>query len=516
VTEQLVAEVEVRQSGLHVVEFSPTMRAVASNFREVDGETGPEGVADLMVAVFDLPDTAPAVGNDVRQKIDPGSFRTWIDRLVPEFTLPFMRDHGNAHLFGYVDSSLIIGFSRGYREGSAEVKGKERRGLLAEHHWNLRTDEGRNAFERARFDPLNVQVSFRWTKDEVYRGRDGFEHVSAFEDMIESSQVGMGAQNAAGLVANTLRSMAAEEARRVIAVDGLRAETPTEPEPDPEPEEEAPPAAEAHVSREAVVDEFDRILGRMTKGQLADHMGTEHKGAYREGMSKSEMESAHEADHASGDVGHSHEGMARHQYHGDKTPRKPSKSLMSEWLKDDDFRDMVKGMVRGAVVGGDVAARTWSVETFEERIGCALQGAADEYGSNWCFCAEVFVEDNGLTRGWLVAAIYGSLVIDEGGEDPETAIALGGGSEGMEWYRIDWTGDSPDVNGVPEVFTFDFPGAVEVERRWEPASTPIRAAGGLVADWLAEAQVVPNAGVDVDLADPTDEWYLSLFGQRLA
>jgi hypothetical protein len=42
-------------------------------------ETADLGEADVLVAVFGVPDTNVAVGNKERQVIDQGAFRSWIE-----------------------------------------------------------------------------------------------------------------------------------------------------------------------------------------------------------------------------------------------------------------------------------------------------------------------------------------------------------------------------------------------------------------------------------------------------
>lgn len=180
--------------------FSPDFKARVLEAR-ADEQAG-KGTATFLVAAFGVPDTEVAVGNESRQIIDEGAFRTWIEEQ-PDRRVPFYRDHGDAHITGYVDSGLKLGFADNFREGAADGQ----KGLLFDAHYNLRTDEGRNAFEDARFAPDLVQASFRWPPDEtIVKGDDGFEHVTEFHGIDEVSQVGFGAQEKTGVVAGSLRS----------------------------------------------------------------------------------------------------------------------------------------------------------------------------------------------------------------------------------------------------------------------------------------------------------------------
>lgn len=164
---------------------------VLGKVRQTEGEDGPLGEADIMVAVFDIPDTDPAVGNTKRQVIDKGAFQGWIQGREASQPVLFLRDHGNAHMTGFVDSSLTLGFGDNFREGEEDGQS----GLIYTAHYNLATQEGADAFERLRFSPATTQFSFRWDEDTVEDGEDGFEHVTEFRNVEEVSQVGFGAQS---------------------------------------------------------------------------------------------------------------------------------------------------------------------------------------------------------------------------------------------------------------------------------------------------------------------------------
>jgi HK97 family phage prohead protease len=156
-------------------------------------EDGTKGEADILVAVFDIPDTAPAVGNEQRQVIDRGAFRS----IIEDGTLAkrqFFLDHANAHITGYIDSRLKLGYSDNFRETD--------QGLVFTGHYNLDTQVGSEAFSNLRFDPDGTEFSFAWPADETIEdGEDGFQHVTKFTDVREVSQVGEGAQAATGALA---------------------------------------------------------------------------------------------------------------------------------------------------------------------------------------------------------------------------------------------------------------------------------------------------------------------------
>ena len=127
----------------------------------------------MRVALFGVPDTEVAVGNDARQVIDKGAFLAWIKRTdFASDPVQFYRDHGNAHITGYVDSSLQLGWADGFREAD---------GLETDLHYFLDTAEGATAWAKARAKPEMIQFSFRWPPTEkTVRGRDGYDHVIEF------------------------------------------------------------------------------------------------------------------------------------------------------------------------------------------------------------------------------------------------------------------------------------------------------------------------------------------------
>lgn len=275
---------------------------------------------------------------------------------------------------------------------------------------------------------------------------DGFEHVKSFEDVVEFSQVGFGAQELAGLVDGSLRAglramVEAELSKRSFVVDGLRDGAPGEAE-----EEDA-------------------------------------------GEGDGEVE-------------------ARHKYHGDNVPKKPTKSLMSTWLKDDDFRDMVKGLLKGAGEWSErapgVAAdhmRAFSVNDVLARVAIAAEADLEPEGG-YCFCMEVYAEDGGFASGWIIAAIRGSIVLEE---TDGTYEAIGGG-EGYALYRVPWSGTEPDADGIPTAFVFDVMSAAEVKQTWVDVDTPTRGAlrsGGEV--------VGPLELVLREAEDPLARFYASWF-----
>lgn len=163
-------------------------------------ESADEGIADVMVAVFDIPDTNNAVGNSQRQVIDQGAFRGWIDRTdFREDPVPMFIDHGDAMITGFATAAKKVGYADNFRETEA--------GLVYEAHYNLGTQRGREAWSDLKFDPAGTKFSFRWPPNEdLYDGADGFEHVRAFTSVMEVSQVGFGAQMQAGVMATTMRN----------------------------------------------------------------------------------------------------------------------------------------------------------------------------------------------------------------------------------------------------------------------------------------------------------------------
>lgn len=145
------------------------------------------GEADLVVSVFDVPDTNPAVGNMGNvEVIDRGAFLPLISRLGDEGSRPLLLDHGDVHVRGYVDSFKVAGKVTKFAEMS---DGLQTRGL-----YNLRTEAGKTAFEQLDFDQQTpgdtVRFSFRNPiGEEKYRGGDGFTHIKAFPDIREVSQL---------------------------------------------------------------------------------------------------------------------------------------------------------------------------------------------------------------------------------------------------------------------------------------------------------------------------------------
>jgi HK97 family phage prohead protease len=193
--------------------FSNTFRGRMLSARLERSRDRDLGVARVRVALFGVPDTEVAVGNTSCQVIDRGAFRTWIKRS--DFSadpVQFYRDHGNAHVTGYVDSSLLIGWADNFAES--------RDGLETDLHYFTDTPEGSAAWAKARAKPELIQFSFRWPPTEkTRRGDDGYDHVVEFERVDEVSQVGMGAQQATGILAGSMRSPSPD----VSIVDRVRA-----------------------------------------------------------------------------------------------------------------------------------------------------------------------------------------------------------------------------------------------------------------------------------------------------
>lgn len=161
-----------------------------------------EGLAEILVAVFDVVDTTAAVGNTERQVIDRGAFSAWI-AARERSSYPLFLDHGRAPITGYYEDALRIGKVGGAREASD--------GLLISAAYNLGTMAGQEAFERLTFDPEGAEFSFAWDPArERVEVRDGVQHaVELFPT--EFSQVGMGAQALARLVAARSAGVATRE-----------------------------------------------------------------------------------------------------------------------------------------------------------------------------------------------------------------------------------------------------------------------------------------------------------------
>ena len=170
---------------------SPRFRAADVSFRS----EGDRGEADILVACFGVPDTGVPHGLQNTQVIEHGAFRSAIGsgRLGKR---PFLMDHGDATITGYVDSRKLIGYADGWAEDSG--------GLRMTGHYNRKTEIGALAWEQANFESSIPEFSFRWPANEKVEVREGVEYVQEFSDVQEASQVAFGAQSRTGIL--SLRS----------------------------------------------------------------------------------------------------------------------------------------------------------------------------------------------------------------------------------------------------------------------------------------------------------------------
>jgi hypothetical protein len=359
-----------------------------------ESEDGARGEADILLAVFDVPDTEVAVGNEAVQVIDPGAFRTIIEsgKLGSR---PFGLDHFDAHIYGYSDSRKTIGKLENWEEVEEfRVEGRDESlsGLQVTAHYNLRTDVGRFAWEVLNFMPELVQYSFRWPADEkIEEGEDGMEHVTEFSDVIEGSQVVFGAQALTGAAnlrtaeRELLHSLRTAIKRHSTATDttsdwdasvawrnipereaALRAATAWfDPEGDPDTKT-AYRFIHHNVGTDGRVGAANMracansiaILNGGRKGTTipeADRPGVHsHMAGHYE---DADMETPELRERAPGDEvleqwmedadvrGSVALLLLRHHWHGEKVPPKPSLALLKEWMKDESFAEKVKQLM---------------------------------------------------------------------------------------------------------------------------------------------------------------------------
>jgi len=93
--------------------------------------------------------------------------------------------------------------------------------------YNLSKAIGRDMYSDLIHDPTGVEFSFRWPPTEkVFRGEDGYEHVTEFERVDEVSQVGKGAGRTALLGARARAieewGWTEDEVRALITTDRFR------------------------------------------------------------------------------------------------------------------------------------------------------------------------------------------------------------------------------------------------------------------------------------------------------
>src|ERR687896_161011 len=166
------------------------LRSDPSALRQALDKQEPQGEAEILVAVFDVPDTAIAWGNRSRQIIERGAFRSW-ERSNP-FPMRFFLDHGDALKYGAYSSRLLA--------GKVVAGGEAAQGLVIRTIYNLDKQIAREAF----LDLLNLPevVSFSFGTDldkEIVEVRDQQEHVMEMWPY-EFGQVGEGAQDAVRLL----------------------------------------------------------------------------------------------------------------------------------------------------------------------------------------------------------------------------------------------------------------------------------------------------------------------------
>jgi hypothetical protein len=171
--------------------FRWALRTEQGALRQQLDDGAPLGVAEILVAVFDVPDTAPAFGNAQRQVIDRGAFTAWLG--ATDGVMPFFLDHGDAHRYGAHSAAKMIGEVTGGEETDA--------GLLIAVQYDLEAQPAREAFTKLLKFPRTVGFSFADELErEVIEVRDGVQHVTEMWPF-EASQVGFGAQARAHVVA---------------------------------------------------------------------------------------------------------------------------------------------------------------------------------------------------------------------------------------------------------------------------------------------------------------------------
>jgi hypothetical protein len=156
------------------------------------------GEAEVVMAVYDVPDTGIPHGLKNRQIIDRGALDDVAKLRTEDNPLPFFLDHGFAHVFGAADSRLKIGKSKGFRSADE--------GFIGHLLWNLDKQVGRDAFSDAVFDPFGTRFSWRWNQDETYRAGNGDEHVRHIPDLLEVSQLTIdGAQQGTYVIPESIK-----------------------------------------------------------------------------------------------------------------------------------------------------------------------------------------------------------------------------------------------------------------------------------------------------------------------
>jgi len=200
--------------------FRAEVASDLDRMRSAFDEQAPTGDVDILVATFDEPDRSVPVGLNERQVIDRGAFRTWIEGTdFNRNTVPIFADHGEAYRDGVARATLKIGKAFSFAESSD--------GLVVRGSYNLSKAIGRDMYSDLIHDPTGVEFSFRWPPTEkVFRGEDGYEHVTEFERVDEVSQVGKGAGRTALLGARARAieewGWTEDEVRALITTDRFR------------------------------------------------------------------------------------------------------------------------------------------------------------------------------------------------------------------------------------------------------------------------------------------------------
>jgi hypothetical protein len=206
--------------------FTARLLTAPSKLRQALEDQAPKGEAEILVSVFDIPDTHVAMGNIERQIIDRGAFRSYL--ASSPFPVPYFLDHG-----GYIGphrAELRIGKVTDGRETGE--------GLVIAAAYNLAKQVAREAFSELEFSPEVVGFSFSSDPQrEKIESREGerLEHITEMWP-VEFAHVGFGAQEGARLL----------NARTAI---GSHA-TPTSDAPWSGPRNTAAYAAEAAVLRQ--------------------------------------------------------------------------------------------------------------------------------------------------------------------------------------------------------------------------------------------------------------------------
>lgn len=176
-------------------QFNARVLTAPSKIRQALEDQTARGEADILVSVFDIPDTHVAMGNVKRQIIDHGSFRAYLDS--GPFPEPYFLDHG-----GYLGPHRAE-----LRIGKVSAGREESEGLVISTAYNLAKQVAREAFSELEFEPDVVGFSFSSDpqREKTAEGED-FEHVTEMWP-VEFAHVGFGAQERTRLLA--LRSRTA-------------------------------------------------------------------------------------------------------------------------------------------------------------------------------------------------------------------------------------------------------------------------------------------------------------------